>query len=489
MLRRQLEPMLMAVKTLAALSQPDQHLQPLPVARQDEIGTLIGGFNHLLLQLGQREALLKQILNTSSVAIFLVDPKGFITQANQRMSEMFGYPVEALLGQEYVSLVNPAERDEARQKMLALLASAIPAVDLDRLYWRADQTEFWGHLSGKRFVDANGQEHGLIGVIADISKRKSAEEKLLKHDQVLSAVINNFPGGMTMVDSDLRVTAYNPQLKSLLDFPDELFEKPDLKLADLLRYNAQRGEYGPGDIDELVASGVDRARRFEAHKFERVRPDGTVLEVCGVPVPGGGFVTLYLDITERKQLETGIRQLAFYDPLTHLPNRRLLGDRLTQALADSKRSGDYGAVMFLDLDNFKALNDTHGHKAGDMLLIEAAHRLKNCVREVDTVARLGGDEFVVMVGDLDRGKAPSTAQANAIAEKIRLSMADPYGLNVARDESASVMVEHRCTASIGVAVFISSEGSDEDFLRWADAAMYQAKVAGGNQIRFHQGES
>jgi len=188
------------------------------------------------------------------------------------------------------------------------------------------------------------------------------------------------------------------------------------------------------------------------------------------------------DITERKLMEEQIRQLAFYDSLTRLPNRRLLNDRLSQIMSASRRSGLYGALIFLDLDNFKSLNDTSGHDAGDLLLIEVAERLKKCVRSMDSVARFGGDEFVVLLSELDGDKIESTAQAGHIAEKIRAALSDLYFLPVS-SEAAGVM--HRCTASIGVAVFIDHEASQDDILKWADAAMYRAKEFGRNQIRFH----
>lgn len=152
---------------------------------------------------------------------------------------------------------------------------------------------------------------------------------------------------------------------------------------------------------------------------------------------------------------------------------------------ESKRSGRYGVLMFLDLDNFKALNDTAGHAVGDLLLQQAAKRIKSCLREVDTVARFGGDEFVVMVGDLNADKAASTTQANNIAEKIRAALAAPYLLTVKHDGGTDSTVEHQCSASIGAVVFVNGDGSQDDFLRWADAAMYQAKGAGSNLIRFH----
>jgi diguanylate cyclase (GGDEF)-like protein len=192
-----------------------------------------------------------------------------------------------------------------------------------------------------------------------------------------------------------------------------------------------------------------------------------------------------VDITARKQLEDQVRQLAFHDALTKLPNRRLLNDRLVQAMASSKRNHRHGALMFLDLDNFKTLNDSQGHDAGDLLLLDVAERLKSCVRETDTVARIGGDEFIVILGDLHADKTISTELAIAVAEKIRLALAIPYLLNVKQNRKANQTVEHCCTASIGVMLFIDHDATQEDILKWADAAMYQAKEDGRNLVRVH----
>ncbi len=198
-----------------------------------------------------------------------------------------------------------------------------------------------------------------------------------------------------------------------------------------------------------------------------------------------GFHGISRETTQRHQMEDQIRQLAFYDALTQLPNRRLLFDRLKQAQASSQRSGLYGAVLFLDLDNFKALNDTHGHAAGDLLLIEVANRLRACVRAMDTVARTGGDEFVVMCGEFDREQAASRVEAGAVAEKIRASLALPYSVEVRRADGSVTTVEHLCTASIGIALFLGETLSQDEVCKFADAAMYQAKDAGRNQVRFH----
>jgi diguanylate cyclase (GGDEF)-like protein len=189
-----------------------------------------------------------------------------------------------------------------------------------------------------------------------------------------------------------------------------------------------------------------------------------------------------------QQMNEQIRQLAFLDPLTHLPNRRLFMDRLGQAITAGQRTAHFGALMFLDLDNFKPLNDHHGHGAGDLLLIEVAHRLNQCVRETDTVARMGGDEFVVLLGGLNTDVTESTEQALGIAEKVRASLATPYALTIRNVDTATTReIEHRCSASIGVAMFSKDDLNPDDILKRADAAMYQAKDQGRNLVRFFGG--
>jgi diguanylate cyclase (GGDEF)-like protein len=191
------------------------------------------------------------------------------------------------------------------------------------------------------------------------------------------------------------------------------------------------------------------------------------------------------DISERKKAEEQIRNLAFYDTLTQLPNRRLLQDRFNLVVSACRRNKQYAALMFIDLDNFKPLNDEHGHDVGDLLLIEVARRLGSCVREVDTVARFGGDEFVVMLSELDADQATSLTQAGAVAEKIRQILGEPYRLRVLQEgDAVPHVVEHRCTASIGVVLFSDHGVTQEDLLRLADAAMYRAKSAGRNRVYF-----
>jgi diguanylate cyclase (GGDEF)-like protein/PAS domain S-box-containing protein len=255
----------------------------------------------------------------------------------------------------------------------------------------------------------------------------------------------------------------------------------------------------PEDREKLFAA-INMAlegKEENACEFRIRRPDGEVRHLLGqteiIRDNSGkpfGLVGTVMDITERMQTEEKIRSFAFYDMLTQLPNRRLLLDRLWQAMAASKRSGRYGALMFIDLDNFKLLNDRHGHEAGDLLLVKAAHRIAGCLRATDTVARFGGDEFVVMLSELGVAKAASITQAGIVAEKIRATLAEPYLLKLPQQDNAqSIVVEYRCTSSIGVVVFFNHHANQKDLLRWADMAMYQAKADGRDRIRFFDPQS
>ena len=188
------------------------------------------------------------------------------------------------------------------------------------------------------------------------------------------------------------------------------------------------------------------------------------------------------DISERKLAEAEIAKLAFYDSLTQLPNRRLFYERFKLALAASKRSQKFGAVLLLDLDNFKTLNDKQGHAAGDMLLCDAARRIEKSIREIDTVARFGGDEFLVLLSDLSVDKAQAVVRAKIVAEKIRSALFKPYLLSVIQADGQNITIKHQSTGSIGMALFISNDMTVEDVLRNADIAMYQAKNSGGDQI-------
>jgi len=279
------------------------------------------------------------------------------------------------------------------------------------------------------------------------------------------------------------ITSWNQGAARLFGYrAEEAIGKPMQMLIPADRSNEET---------EILAR-ITRGERVDHLETVRLHKDGRMIDISMTISPilnsGGkvmGASKIARDITERKHLEAQIKQMAHYDVLTNLPNRRLLNDRLSQAMAITKRTGRHGALMLLDLDNFKPLNDTYGHDVGDLLLIQVAERLTDCVREVDTVARFGGDEFVVLLNDLTEDRVESTEKARGIAEKIRATLAEPYWIDTKHKAASDTLIEHCCTASIGVLVFSSPEGDPADLLKRADAAMYQAKEAGRNEIRFY----
>jgi diguanylate cyclase (GGDEF)-like protein len=209
-----------------------------------------------------------------------------------------------------------------------------------------------------------------------------------------------------------------------------------------------------------------------------------LMTVTPIDTKPRGAVIVHTNISDLKQAEEQIHDLAYSDTLTGLPNRSLLNDRMRMAQNDSKRTGRQCALMFLDLDNFKPLNDRHGHAIGDQLLVEVAERLIRCVREADTVARVGGDEFVVLLNGLNINPQLAREDARQVAEKIRLTLAEPYTLEGQDSNGHTKNIHHQCSASIGVVVFSGTETSQDDLLMASDMAMYDAKQSGRNAIRF-----
>jgi diguanylate cyclase (GGDEF)-like protein/PAS domain S-box-containing protein len=197
------------------------------------------------------------------------------------------------------------------------------------------------------------------------------------------------------------------------------------------------------------------------------------------------YIAMRTDITERKLAEEKLLTIALYDNLTKLPNRRLLHERLSQAMESGVRSHRYGALLFLDLDHFKPLNDKYGHNVGDLMLEEVAHRIKNSVRAMDTAARFGGDEFVVLLGELDEREDESARLAAVIAEKIRTALAEPYRLEVKQYDGEFKTMEYCCSACIGVTLFQGKHYVADEVVQMADVAMYQAKDQGPDAVRFY----
>ena len=336
---------------------------------------------------------------------------------------------------------------------------------------------FERHLTGGGTIQVEGfpfkfggAVSGFVTIYTDVTDAKKTEEQLIRQRDVMKTIIDNFPGAISLFDSDLKMAACNEQFKTLLDLPGHLFDGVETHFEDFIRFNANRGEYGPGDVEELIAQITERARHFTAHRIERSRAGGQWLEIRGTPIPSGGFVTSYIDITERKKAEERIRVLALQDTLTGLPNRLSLNDQVERALERAASAERMFAIMFLDLDGFKKVNDSFGHDIGDVLLIHVAQLLKNAVRETDVVARLGGDEFVVLLHDVT-----DEAMVASVAEKIVLSVGSPCQLEG---------IEISIGTSIGIAIYPRDGISREALLKVSDHAMYAAKSSGKGNYRF-----
>ncbi len=321
-------------------------------------------------------------------------------------------------------------------------------------------------------------EAAVLAWFYDITPLKMAEQALLSSEQRFRQMFENHSSVMLMIDAkDGAIVDANNAAANFYGY--SIAQMRSMSIEQLNTHSAQQ-------IAEERALALQQARNFFI--FPHRLADGQIrtMEVHSSPVQVEGRTLLFSivhDITERKQLEGLMEELAFYDQLTALPNRRLLLDRLRMALVGCTRTRRHGALMFLDLDHFKSLNDLHGHDVGDQMLVEVAHRVVDCIRVQDSAARFGGDEFVVMIEDLSAELSEAVNQAEAVAEKIGAHLALPYVL--LRDGET---VTHYCSSSIGVTVFRDHDETVEQLLKWSDMAMYKAKDAGRNVIRFFDPE-
>jgi diguanylate cyclase (GGDEF)-like protein/PAS domain S-box-containing protein len=493
MLRRQLAPILATVKTLALYSHSDQALQPLPLIRQDEIGDLIGGFNRLLETLRQREEALRNTEGKLRQAQILARSGNWFWDLHTD-THTWSEEIYAIYGRD--PALHPAAYPEVKMYFAAAswaqLSDAVEkcrtngdSYSCDAEVVRPDGTKRWVLIYGEARRNENGDIVALHGTVQDITDRKEAEQKITELNRDFVSFLDNTSDFIYFKDANSRFRFCSQAMANITGHASwrDMIGKHDLEVFPAetaqIYYQEELPIFRDGKpllnkIDPYYDASGNK-RWVSTNKWPLLDANGIVVGLFGIS----------RDITERRQMEEQVRQMAFHDSLTNLPNRRLLNDRLTQAIAAGKRSGCYGALMFLDLDNFKPLNDAHGHEAGDLLLIEVAGRLKSCVREMDTVARSGGDEFVVILGELDKQKAESITQAGIVAEKIRSRLSAPYFLTAKHEGNAGVSIEHHCTASIGVALFGNHVTNPDNILNWADTAMYQAKGAGSNLIRFY----
>lgn len=411
----------------------------------------------------ETEALLRRnqvLMLTSLDGIHVMDMQGNLLAANDAFCRMLGYSREEVLNLNVADWDAQWTKEELRAKFRELVGKSAM---FETRWRRKDGTLIHAELSvscveleGQNFMYASGR---------DITERKNEEAALRRHKLVIETAIDGF----WMTDAMGNIQEANEAYAKMSGYSvDELagmhIGQLEAKESSLEEVNAH--------IAKIIAQGHDRFETRHRHK------DGHEIDIevaaTFMPEPGQFFVFCH-DVTQRKKAEEEIHHLAFYDALTKLPNRRLFLDRFGSALTASVRHNKFGAVLFIDLDHFKLLNDTLGHDYGDLLLIEVAVRIKSCVREMDTVARLGGDEFVVLIEGVSDAQEEASFKVGLVAEKIREALACPYHLNGH---------ERQSSPSIGVSLYRGNEETVDTLLQQADRAMYQAKSSGRNAVRF-----
>jgi diguanylate cyclase (GGDEF)-like protein/PAS domain S-box-containing protein len=430
--------------------------------------------------LQEREQYQRALLDNFPFLVWLKDAESHFLAVNQPLAAQFGWPsAESLVGKTDFDIAAPDLAEAYRADDRAVLESGRSKMVEE---WIEDHGERRWNETFKSPVTLDGRVIGTVGFARDITARKKMEEELREQKEFFHLIAENIGDFIAVLDLEGRRLYNSPSYSRFFGMPRDLSGTDSF--ADI----------HPDDRDrviqafrETVRTGIGRQLDYRLNLADGTCRDiestGSVIKAESGRVLR--VVVVSRDITERKTGEQQMQHFAFYDSLTRLPNRRLLIDRMEQSMLASARSRCYGAVMFLDLDAFKPLNDVHGHSAGDALLVVAAERMKACVREVDTVSRFGGDEFVVVINQMDPDKEAAKAQALLVAEKIHATLSEPYHLPVRHPGKADELIEYGCTATIGVVLFLNHDASQDDILKRADEAMYLAKKAGRNRVHFY----
>jgi len=409
------------------------------------------------------------ILRAMPDLIWLKDADGGYQMCNPAFEQFFGAPESEILGKTDFDYVDPELARSCRQNDLGAMLAGHPVKNEEWVTFADDGRQALLETLKTPLRDRNGKILGVLGIARDITERERASRQLA----LVNFALNHVKEAAYLADEQGYFQYVNDEACRALGHPRE--ELLTLRVIDVDCDCTQQEQWQAtwGQLKALKTMTFESAHKAHDGKVFPVEISANYFEFSGQAYVLG----LVRDITERKQVEEQIRNLAYFDALTKLPNRRLLMDRLGHALVSSHRSREFGALLILDLDHFKTLNDTQGHDVGDRLLVEVARRLSDNVRQEDTVCRLGGDEFVVMLEGLGQDEQQAANQAEMIAEKVRHALNQPYSLS--RNQA-----KFHGTTSIGLTLFCGQDASVDVLLKQADVALYQAKDAGRNLVRF-----
>jgi diguanylate cyclase (GGDEF)-like protein/hemerythrin-like metal-binding protein/PAS domain S-box-containing protein len=418
------------------------------------------------IQLKQRENFLFTIIENEPDCIKIVNRTGIVTQMNPAGLKI----VEAdnpqqVIGLSVYELIEPEYHQQFQALHKKVLAGQTQSLEFEITTLKGKKR--WMDTHAVYLEDVNG-EPVQLAVTRDISQNKQLENQLR-----IAATVFESQEGMIVTDAENNIIRVNKAFTEITGYEPE--EVTGMNPGFLKSAKQPRSFYRKM-WKNILKNGVWEGEIWNRRKNGEVFPEYLTIKAV---LNDTGEVTHYVgtltDITLRKAAADEIEKLAFYDPLTELPNRRLLHERLRLTLSLTQRNGHHGALLFLDLDNFKTLNDTLGHDMGDILLKSVAARLQEIMQENDTVARLGGDEFVIMLEDLSADGTSAAEQAELIGQKILHLFITPFCLGIQ---------QYAITPSIGIALFRGHEKNPMELLKHADLAMYQAKSAGRNALRF-----
>ena len=403
----------------------------------------------------------------SQEGMVVTDAQACILQVNKAFTRMTGYSAEEAIGVSMNILRSGVHDADFYRGIRTSLAEA-GAWAGEIINRHKDGTLHPHFLSITAVRNDEGEVTHFVSAQTDITERKRAETDLR-----IAAAAFQSREGMCVTDATGVILRVNRAFTKVTGYSAE---EAVGQTPRILRSGRHDKAFYEGMWRSIDTTGSWEGEIWNRRKCGELFPEW--LTITAVRDDAGSvthYVATLTDITQRKEAEYEIRNLAFYDPLTRLPNRRLLLERLKHALSAITRSEHGGALLFIDLDNFKTLNDTYGHDMGDLLLQQVAERLAGCVREADTVARLGGDEFVVLLEDLSGTPQDAALQAKTVGEKILEALNRPYPL---ADH------EYHSTPSIGITLFSGPHNLSDDLMKRADLALYGAKAAGRNTLRF-----